>query len=166
MPALNDSIRKKITDALVTQLALMNTGGGYNLDWATGDGGGGAEKYRNVNTFNTLPKLIVGYSEEQKRDESTFRIQNDLDVDIFGVIEWSQADTNQFEDDLDAAVYDVELLLLTQSLLDPPLGVTGLERIIIKGHDKLGPTELNQMAFLLSVTMQYSHKVSDPGEYT
>lgn len=164
------SRRDLIVAAVISTLETITVANGYNVNLATGAGGGGVQEMDPVeNVVATLPVVFVqvdGESKDESQSSHYFtRALMRLAVTLVPSLDGA-ATVRTAVDDL---VEDMERALLAQALADPVLGIAGVEHILLGGYEQGG---LELMAgqvdegAIYEVTIVYRHDVDDPRSYS
>lgn len=161
------SIRDLIVNSICTKLATITVANGYENNLSVESGGGGCQKPgAKKNPLALLPTVIVSAPEEAPVDtlsRHSYRLKH-LQIELEAIP--SNDGTTPIEDQIDDLVEDIERVILAEAEADPPLGITGVEDLIIGSHVKL-PVEGEALdGARYSFIVKYRHDTADPRVYT
>lgn len=154
------SFRNTIANAVVNGLNDIKVSNGFNTNLGTT--GKAKRPLLTSNPVATLPTAIVSVPGETKGPASTSYYEAGMRLEIEAVPDPDQA-LAEPETITDELVQDIEQKLLQLDKLDPPLGVPGVQRIVLRGHEKL-PIDENLDGAVVECTVEYRHALDDPGE--
>ena len=161
------SRRRVIQQAMVDKLAAINVAGGFNTNVDPAAGGGGAFVAGDPKlSFATLPALVVSFPNEDKADARSTYWHNEVAFVVVAYVEAS--DTVPAEYLLEDLVEDIERVLLAEKALDPPLGVSGVEDLVLNGHTKgeFSSEEWEGLVLVVQGQIEYVHDREDSGAWT
>lgn len=162
------SRRIAILDAVVAALNGITVAAGYATDLGVTGGAHKVDAFRNLRA--ETPCAVVSCGGEDKDDGAVHSsMQCRMRVEIWAAPDMPVIDEEQnwVEDLCDDLISDVEKALLAARELDPPLGVAGVQQVILRGHEKLPPVQEDALLIgaLISLEVEYRHDLDDPSTY-
>lgn len=154
---------KVIQAAIVAKLNTITTANGYVTD--LGNRGKAQEPDASHNPLEVLPVVIVSVPSEQKLPARSTHshVQARIRVELDVVPDQVSGPVEPVIHDL---VGDVEKLLMTEMQADPPLGVAGVDDLILNGHTKLSVDGGQLDGALYEFEVQYRHDQTDPRTFS
>ena len=160
-----DSIHTQVVDAIIARLdATISTANGYNYDLSPVNGGGGAQPIRaDFQSGMNSPWILVDLWREDKDDTyatvATVTGQLHMQLNL-----QRPADPDEpIHTALQHLVDDVEKCLGLARQESPPLGVTGLQDILLQGHTKVPWDDDDEyLNAIMEIQVLFEHSITDP----